>query len=137
MQRCALLALPHFVSATFVVHDLTASGLELCVRRDSFTPLVLADAVLVRSNLGGQGGRCTDPTRCAEPQTPTTSREIYIRNVARAATGEQISLRITNETECTLTRTSDRQTPSLLLPTQACARSQTARGARRSTGSST
>ena len=55
-------------------------------------------AILVRSNLGGQGGRCSEEGvaegNCVEAQLPATPPEIYIANVG--AHEAQIDLRITN-----------------------------------------
>ena len=81
-----------------------------CVPRNSFTSLSLDEATLVRSNLGGLGGRCVDRTFCAvnkrspefianggcptnhifhvrwnetceEPQTAATPRNLYLRGI--------------------------------------------------------
>ena len=79
-----------------------ASDLMLmpCMPRDYSTLLSFANALLVRSNLGGRGGRCSDATRCVEPLTPTTPHEIYFANLGRTRTGERIDLRIVNQSEC-------------------------------------
>ena len=37
---------------------------------------------LVRSNLGGQGGRCTELGACDELQTTSTPHELYFRDIA-------------------------------------------------------
>ena len=73
-----------------------ASG---CVPRESFIPLAFPTARLVRSNLGGAGGRCTSYDECDELQTASTPHEIYFSNVAEDDAGVQVDLRITNESE--------------------------------------
>jgi hypothetical protein len=54
---------------------------------------------LVRSNLGGEGGRCNEPGRCVELQNASTPRELYLRSVGKLSDGTQIDLRITNRSE--------------------------------------
>ena len=50
--------------------------------------------MLVRSNLGGLGGRCDSAGLCTELQKDTTPREIYLRNVGRMAdSGEPVDVR--------------------------------------------
>jgi len=70
-----------------------------CVPPDSFTPLDLTGARVVRSNIGGLGGECTSVGACDEIQTASTPHEMYLRNVARSPSGQQVDLRITNATE--------------------------------------
>ena len=71
-----------------------------CTVVGSFTNLDLSAATTVRSNLGGQGGRCSRPDACAELQSPSTLHEIYLRNVGtHQRTGRSIDLRITNESQ--------------------------------------
>ena len=64
-----------------------------------FTHLNFENAFMVRSNLGGQGGKCTTVGVCDELQSAATPHEVYIRNVATGPNGERIDLRITNATE--------------------------------------
>jgi hypothetical protein len=54
-----------------VVRSVTSDEYTMCVPRDSFIPLSFDDARLVRSNLGGQGGRCSQPARCDEAYVDT------------------------------------------------------------------
>ena len=55
----------------------------------------------MRSNLGGQGGRCTVLGACDELQTSTTPHEIYLTGVGvDPADGLSVDLRIVNTTEC-------------------------------------
>ena len=61
---------------------------------------------LVRSNLGGQGGRCTELGACDELQTTSTPHELYFRDIAisydkltGSASKLGIDLRVTNTTE--------------------------------------
>ena len=74
-----------------------------CTPPNSFTHIDFTRATLVRSNLGGLGGRCGTPGLCIESNSPL--REIYIRDVgydSSAGTAYQrFDMRITNETECT------------------------------------
>ena len=56
-------------------------------------------ATLVRSNLGGMGGRCTTEGLCVEPQTASTPHEIYYQTVGVTRSGEPIDMRITNQSE--------------------------------------
>ena len=91
------------------------SGGIPCTPANSFTHLNFDGASLVRSNLGGQGGRCysrpmADPPvdwtdlceeQCDITNGPCTSpQEIYIRNVGTAPGSVTMDLRITNESEC-------------------------------------
>ena len=64
-----------------------------------FTHLNFENAFMVRSNLGGQGGKCTTVGVCDELQSASTPHEMYIRNVATGPNGERIDLRVTNATE--------------------------------------
>jgi hypothetical protein len=80
---------------------------------DSFTPLEFENARVVRSNLGSQGGRCSNVTfrngetipwfeLCDEEQSallPPPPAEIYLRDVGTTAAGVGIDLRITNESQ--------------------------------------
>lgn len=89
-----------------------------CVPGSSFVPILFRDASTVRSNLGGQGGRCNQgplPQGCDEqastdPPDSSSLQEIYIRNVGTnviglehtdgvPTNGRQIDMRITNLTE--------------------------------------
>ena len=70
-----------------------------CMERDSFTPVGFDIATLVRSNLGGMGGRCTTEGLCVEPQTASTPHEIYYQTVGVTRSGEPIDMRITNQSE--------------------------------------
>lgn len=80
-----------------------------CIPGSSFTGIRFDDAVLVRSNLGGLGGRCDDASLCVEPQTVSQAnglREVRIQDVGLAdidGRGEgyqtPIDLRIRNESE--------------------------------------
>ena len=78
-----------------------------CVGKDSFTPLSFDEATLVRSNLGGMGGRCwldigNSTGLCADDTAPsaTSPRELYFSTLgADRITGDKIDLRITNLTE--------------------------------------
>ena len=74
------------------------ASLAACQPADSFTTISFAGATLVRSNIGGQGGRCVTPGLCAENETASTPHEIFIRDVGQFM-GQSIGLRITNETE--------------------------------------
>jgi hypothetical protein len=87
-----------------------------CTPPDSFTRISFDHAHLVRSNLGGQGGRCVDRTfgdglfipwsdSCDEQQSASTPHEIYIRNVGTTASGTSINMHIRNETEYRAWRT--------------------------------
>ena len=70
--------------------------------RDSFTPIGFDIAKLIRSNLGGKGGRCVTPGLCEELQTESTPREILYQTVGFTRPPlayEAIDLRVTNETE--------------------------------------
>jgi len=59
------------------------------------------NASVVRSNLGGQGGRCASLNECDEIETPTTPHEVLIRDIGTNTLGssEPIDMRITNITE--------------------------------------
>ena len=78
-----------------------------CVGKDSFTPLSFDEATLVRSNLGGMGGRCwldigNSTGLCADDTAPTATspRELYFSTLgADRITGDKIDLRIKNLTE--------------------------------------
>ena len=82
-----------------------------CEAPSSFVRVEFFDgAVLARSNLGGQGGRCSALDLCDEVQSSTTPHEILIRDVGvneiasqynegRRTLQEPIDLRITNTTE--------------------------------------
>ena len=71
-----------------------------CTPAESFVAIDFEHATLVRSNLGGQGGRCVTAGLCDEmPSTPHANHEIYIRNVGALAGGDTLDIRITNETE--------------------------------------
>lgn len=86
------------------IHRYTADDLLSlpCSPRDSFLPIYFDAATLVRSNLGGIGGRCGVDGACE--MTPDEieaagHRDIYIRSVGHLADGSPIDLRITNESE--------------------------------------
>lgn len=79
---------------------LTLQGIQAtCVPRGSFTPLDFPSSTLVRSNLGGQGGKCTSTAICDEVTNSGTPHEVYIRNVATSPAGASVDLRITNASE--------------------------------------
>ena len=85
-----------------------------CTPLYSFTTLTFDNAATVRSNLGGQGGRCVDTTYddgtfaswrdlCDEAQpnpptnAPATRQNVLIRNLGRMyGADEEISILITN-----------------------------------------
>ena len=70
----------------------------LCEPR-TFTQISFANASLVRSDLGGAGGRCDlEPSMCTGAPDPA-ARDVYIAGVGTER-GERIDLRITNESEC-------------------------------------
>ena len=47
--------------------SLVAAAAQWCEQRSSFTQIELSEAQLVRTNLGGLGGRCdTNPGLCTE-----------------------------------------------------------------------
>ena len=48
-----------------------------CISRDSFTNLDFSSGQLLRSNLGGVGGRCTEPGACLENHTADTPAEVH------------------------------------------------------------
>lgn len=57
-------------------------------------------AQVVRSNLGGMGGRCDNLTQCVELEAPNTPHEIYISRAAvRLDRAGLTDLRITNTSE--------------------------------------
>ena len=78
-----------------------------CTPSESFVPVSFSGATLVRSNLGGLGGRCVSVGACEEIQDATTPHEIYIRGIGShvigeaygISTGEPIDMIITNTTE--------------------------------------
>lgn len=70
-----------------------------CVPRESFIPIWFENSTLVRSNLGGMGGRCHIPGACAELLSTDTPHEIYIEDIAVSASGDRVDLRITNQSE--------------------------------------
>ena len=79
-----------------------------CTQPDSFIHIDFDVAVLVRSNLGGEGGRCFIAGTCLELYNEsTTPHEIAIQGVGfnalgpgvSEADGQRIDLRITNMTE--------------------------------------
>lgn len=70
-----------------------------CIGTDTFVAINLDGAALVRSNLGGQGGRCSLLGECDEVQSATTLHEIYIRDVGVSGDDTAIDLRITNQSE--------------------------------------
>ena len=75
-----------------------------CAPREAFTMISFDGAVLVRSNLGGQGGRCTTTAACEEVTTAATPTEIFFRSVGVVPGGggsAKFDLRITNESQCT------------------------------------
>ena len=80
-----------------------ASG-EVCTDRDSFVLIDFENAGIVRSNLGGLGGRCTeenfaDGVVCTDgATTPSTPHDIYLSNVGRTRNGETVDIRITVRT---------------------------------------
>lgn len=77
------------------------TGVANCTPRESFVGLVLEHAILVRSNLGGKGGRCTSHVLCEEIQDATTLHEIFIRNVGINGQAQSIA-RVRPEPVCTL-----------------------------------
>ena len=80
----------------------TALELSSCSIPEAFVALDFNRASLVRSNLGGIGGRCaTAAGQCEETQTESTPHEILIRHVAVDDALGSINLRITNQSECT------------------------------------
>ena len=98
--------------ALYTGAQLTATGLA-CIPADAFTAISFDHTRMVRSNLGGQGGRCRDTTysdgtsvawsdvceeRC-DALVCTSPPEIYLGNVGVDPSGFCIDLRITNETE--------------------------------------
>jgi hypothetical protein len=107
---------PHDVDSNDVSNATSSTD---CIPLDSFLSLSFAEATLVRSNLGGQGGRCTVLGVCDELQTASTPREIYFRNVGiEPNTFHSIDLRITNHTEvCTPTIVPGIECSSLRLTT--------------------
>ena len=83
---------------------------SVCTPQEAFTALSFATARLVRSNLGGQGGRCVNMTYdvnesytwdllCDEEQSPSTPHEILMRGLGTTPDNNRIDLRITNESE--------------------------------------
>ena len=81
-----------------------------CTPQEAFTALSFATARLVRSNLGGQGGRCVNMTydvnesytwdlMCDEEQSPSTPHEILMRGLGTTPDNNRIDLRITNESD--------------------------------------
>ena len=80
---------------------------DRCTAEGSFVAITFDSATLVRSNLGGQGGRCQTPDICEEVTSTDTPHEIYIRNIGRdeiepqhgLGTGVSIDLVITNMSE--------------------------------------
>ena len=71
-----------------------------CEPPTAFAYINFEPSTLVRSNLGGQGGRCTTEGLCAEAPDALTPHEIYIRNVVPARSADDpIDLRITNQSE--------------------------------------
>lgn len=86
-----------------------AADLVTCAPADSFTAITFDNAMVVRSNLGHQGGRCRDVTwdgvfsswtaACDEPQSVGMAPEVLIRDIGRGPGNVRIDLRITNETE--------------------------------------
>jgi hypothetical protein len=86
------------------LHMTPAPGRQLqagasCTPRDSFVHVGFDMAKLVRSNLGGQGGRCTTAGFCVEQLTASTPQEILFETVGVARTGEPIDMRVTNTSE--------------------------------------
>ena len=95
-----------------------------CKPRESFVQIGFAQATLVRSNIGGQGGRCwlegecqftvapKDPNDALELPGSNTDHEMYITNIGinsmdpkysvdgvSSGNGEQVDLVVTNLTE--------------------------------------
>lgn len=104
-------------AAPVVVNDPVVG---LCVPRDSFVKIGMSVATTVRSNLGGQGGRChlgvipdgcEIPVASDPPAAGSSPHEIYLRDIGRndihpqyqphfnAAAGQFVDMRITNLTE--------------------------------------
>ena len=86
---------------------LPAAALAACDTRGG-AQIDFSGARLVRSNLGGLGGRCAEPDECAETQTATTPRELYFSNVLSlvdplastfTARTDAVDLRVTNQSE--------------------------------------
>ena len=90
-----------------------------CTPPEAFTALSFDNAMMVQSNLGGQGGRCTDVTfsdgsfvswtSLCDDQEPAVNTpanmHLLFRNLGKLPSGEQINLRVTNETEYSRPRT--------------------------------
>lgn len=97
----------------------------MCVSAAAFTDLDFTHSHLVRSNLGGLGGRCftddsVDPPLawsdvCLEECDVANGQcdsppEIYMANVGTTTEGDCLNLKITNETECARCRRIARST---------------------------
>mgnify|MGYP006139452249 CR=1 FL=1 len=98
-----------------------------CQNRESFVMLLFEDSVLVRSNLGGQGGRCdTDASLCTEGLTNMSRpHDIYLHNVGTADDGTTIDLSITNQSEYAMLKSNMGLPPCILCPLRAWAPSAT------------
>ena len=101
----------------------TVARARYCIPRGSFVMLDFNNALLYRSNIGGQGGRCWIANQCDEQLVDTdatdiglvaganTVHEMYIRNIAvnsvleeyavdgNVGNGEQVDLIVTNTSE--------------------------------------
>ena len=73
----------------------------VCTPSESFLHIdFLENTRTVRSNIGGQGGRCGTPGECEELQTASTPHELYLSNVAvDPVDSGRIDLRVVNTTE--------------------------------------
>ena len=100
------------IASAYQLLEAHLSANATCTPPDSFVFIDFDGASVARSNLGGQGGRCTDYSQCDEIyDAPTTPHEIILKDVginvmsARyhpsgiASSGEPVDLRITNTTE--------------------------------------
>ena len=67
---------------------------------ESFTSIELEHTTLIRSNLGGQSGRCYSRTNPDTGLCFNPAPEVYFANVSTSPGVSYIDLRIRNETEC-------------------------------------
>ena len=70
-----------------------------CTEAASFVALEFDNATLVRSNLGGKGGRCTAPGSCKELEGPSTPHDVFYEGLGYTNERAPVSLRVTNESE--------------------------------------
>ena len=78
--------------STALVHEAPVNS---CTPTHSFVHLDFKHATLVRSKLGGFGGRCVSADRCKEVEHSATPHEIYYANVAPDLA--DLDLRVTNK----------------------------------------